>query len=75
MEKEKTEGSLIFDINSGKFWITDPDDCSPRTSIEFGDTFEVKVDGKWIESGIEITSDANGNLLFKLKKHKLLRNP
>ncbi len=67
MEKEKIEGSLVFDMNSGKFWITDPDDSAPLTSLEFGDTFEVKVGDKWIETGIEITSDERGNLLFKLK--------
>ncbi|MBQ3669878.1 MAG: DUF5348 domain-containing protein [Treponema sp.] len=67
MAHEKIEGALTFDINSGKFWVTDPEDTSPRTSIEFGDTFEVKIEDKWVETGIEITSDESGNLLFKLK--------
>ncbi len=63
----KFTGQLTFDINSGKFWITDPEDGSPVTSLEFGDTFEVNAEGKWIESGLEITNDESGNLLFKLK--------
>ena len=68
MEKAKIEGELTFDINSGKFWVTNPDDTSPLASLEFGDSFEVKNDdGEWIQSGLEITNDSDGNLLFKLK--------
>lgn len=63
----KFEGLLTFDINSGKFWITNPEDQSPVTSLEFGDTFEVKVGDKWIKTGIEITSTDDNQLLFKLK--------
>lgn len=67
MEKEKIGGALTFDIASGTFWITDPQGGSPRTQLEFGDTFEVNVDGEWVETGLEITGDGGGNLLFKLK--------
>ena len=63
----KFEGLLTFDINSGKFWITDQETQAPVTSLEFGDTFEVKTDDGWIKTGIEITSGDDGNLLFKLK--------
>lgn len=63
----KFEGLLTFDINSGKFWITNPEDQSPVTSLEFGDTFEVKVGDEWIKTGIEITSTEDNQLLFKLK--------
>lgn len=63
----KFEGLLTFDINTGKFWITDPEDQSPITSLEFGDTFEVKTGGGWVKSGIEITSTEDNQLLFKLK--------
>lgn len=63
----KFEGVLTFDINSGKFWITDPENHAPITSLEFGDIFEVKTGGGWIKSGIEITSTNDGQLLFKLK--------
>lgn len=63
----KFEGLLTFDINSQKFWITNPEDQSPVTSLEFGDTFEVKVGDEWIKTGIEITSTEDNQLLFKLK--------
>jgi len=74
----KFEGQLTFDINSGKFWITKMADYNnneeieeagiPLTSLEFGDEFEVKdKDGNWVKSGLEITNDEKGNLLFKLK--------
>lgn len=63
----KFQGQLTFDINSGKFWITDPEDTSPITSLEFSDTFEVKVEDEWVETSIQISNDDNGNLVFKLK--------
>ena len=65
-DTDKTEGKLLFDIAGGRFWIAV--DGVPDIQLGFGDTFEVKDgDGNWIETGIEITSDAKGNLLFKLK--------
>ena len=66
MADENFEGKLLFDIAGGCFWIEK--DGMPNVQLQFGDTFEVK-DGNdnWIETGIEITSDANNNLLFKLK--------
>ena len=64
---EKREGLLTFDINSGKFWICDVEEHAPITDSEFGDTFEVKVGDEWVQTGIEITNDTDGNLLFKLK--------
>lgn len=67
MAKETITGQLTFDINSGKFWITEAEEGAPLTSLEFGDAFEVFCDGKWVETGIEITNDDEGNLLFKLK--------
>ena len=63
----KFQGQLTFDINSGKFWITDPEDPSPITSLEFDDTFEVKVEDQWVQTGLQITNDDYGNLIFKLK--------
>ena len=63
----KFQGQLTFDINSGKFWITDPEDTSPITSLEFDDTFEVKVEDQWVQTGLQITNDDYGNLIFKLK--------
>ena len=76
MEKEKITGQLTFDINSGKFWITeigseddeDGEMGAPLTSLEFGDEFEIKdQNNNWIKTGLEITNDDRGNLLFKLK--------
>lgn len=63
----KFEGQLTFDINSGKFWITDPQDQSPITSLEFSDSFEVKVEDKWVPTSLQISNDKDGNLIFKLK--------
>lgn len=63
--KEKIEGLLTFDINSGSFWITK--EGAPLTQINFSDTFEVKVGEQWVETGIEITNDEEGALIFKLK--------
>ncbi len=63
--EEKFEGQLIFDVQSGLFWIAK----SPANGIQlkFGDTFEVKTEDGWIETSLEITSDDSGNLVFKLK--------
>ena len=63
--EEKTTGELVFDIGTGTFWITA--DGVAKDQLQFGDTFEVNVDGAWVETGIEISSDAAGNLVFKLK--------
>ena len=63
---EKITGILTFDINSGTFWITCEDE-SPLTKIQFGDSFEVKVGEDWIPTKIEIGSDSEGALIFKLK--------
>lgn len=62
----KFEGKLTFDINSGKFWITG-EEGEPVTSLEFDDTFEVKVEDEWVPTAIQIDSDLWGNLVFKLK--------
>lgn len=67
MENKKFEGNLIFDVNSGKFWITERDTTYPLTSLEFGDTFEVKLDDKWVQTSLEIINDDAGNLVFRLK--------
>ncbi|MBQ0052506.1 MAG: DUF5348 domain-containing protein [Treponema sp.] len=59
-------GQLTFDINSGKFWITD-EEHAPLTSLEFGDEFEVKIGEEWQKTAFEITSGPDGDLQFKLK--------
>lgn len=63
---EKISGELTFDVNSGSFWITQNE--APVTQLGFGDSFEVKdQNGNWVQSAIEISSDAENNLVFKLK--------
>ncbi len=64
---EKKTGFLVFDVNFGKFGIAESQWGSTFDIIEFGATFEVKVDDKWVETCLEITSDSEHNLLFKLK--------
>lgn len=63
--EEKISGNLVFDINTGTFWIIEAD--VPKEQIQFGDSFEVKVGNDWVKTGIEITSGASGELTFKLK--------
>ncbi len=65
MKNEKAEGELVFDIGTGTFWITKDDVALEQ--IQFGDEFDVLADDGWVKSGIEITDDGSGNLLFKLK--------
>ncbi len=64
---EKFEGVLVFDANFGRFAIAKEDDGDPIVPIEFSDSFEVKVNGEWVETGFEIRKDDEGNLIFKLK--------
>lgn len=63
--EEKISGNLGFDIITGTFWIVEV--AVPKEQIQFGDSFEVKVGNDWVKTGIEITSDASGELTFKLK--------
>ncbi len=62
------EGQLTFDVNSGKFWITNPEDFSPLASLEFGDEFEVALpSGEWVKTNLVIGNNEQGDLIFKLK--------
>lgn len=63
---EKKEGRLAFDVNSGKFWILG-EGSVPLTSLDFGDTFEVKVDDDWVETSLEIKTGDYGDLVFHMK--------
>lgn len=65
MERDEDEGELVFDIGTGTFWITRGDVATDQ--IQFGDEFEVRTDGGWARTKIEITDDGAGNLLFKLR--------
>ncbi len=64
---EKREGILVFNQFEGKFALAEDDQSLPFDTIEFGDTFEVKYHDEWIKTNIEISSDDNGQLVFKLK--------
>jgi len=64
---EKKEGILVFNQFEGKFAIAEDEQSFPFVTLEFGDTFEVKYNDKWIQTNIEITSDDGGQLVFKLK--------
>lgn len=62
---DKVEGVLVFDEYTAKFWII-KDDVGLK-SLDFGDKFEVKVDDIWVDTCIEIGSNDDGELIFKLK--------
>ncbi len=64
---EKREGILVFNEFDGKFAIAEDEKSFPFTNIEFGDTFEVKYEDKWIQTSLQIVNDDAGNLVFKLK--------
>ncbi|MCR5763215.1 MAG: DUF5348 domain-containing protein [Treponema sp.] len=59
------EGLLKFSEITGSFYIgiEDSDSAEP---IDFGDEFEVHLNGEWIKTGLRIDSDENG-LVFRLK--------
>ncbi len=63
--EEKITGTLVFDISTGTFWIVEEEVA--KEQIQFGDSFEVKVGNDWVKTGIEISSDDSGDLVFKLK--------
>ncbi len=64
-KSEKFEGRLTFDVPQGMFWIAKNN--SNGIQLQFGDTFEVKVDDAWVETALDIASDQNGDLIFKLR--------
>ncbi|MBR1911563.1 MAG: DUF5348 domain-containing protein [Treponema sp.] len=64
-ENGYVEGLLKFSEMTGSFYIGNEDSDSAE-QLEFGDEFEVFLDGKWVQTGLRIDSDANG-LVFRLK--------
>jgi len=64
-QNDFTEGELAFDETTGKFWIVKEE--MGLKSIDFGDSFEVKVDDNWVRTSIEIANNEDGDLIFKLK--------
>lgn len=61
------EGTLEFSEQDAKFCIANEDLNSIITMLEFGDTFEVKVEDKWVETCLEIGQNDKGEMIFKLK--------
>lgn len=64
---EKQEGILVFDVTDSKFAIAADEESFPFTVLDFGDTFEVKFNGEWIETSLQIGSNARGEMIFKFK--------
>ena len=55
------EGTLEFDESNGKFVIANEE----ANSIVR--TFEVQVEGKWVQTALEIGSNEKGEMIFKLR--------
>ena len=64
MEKK---GTLEFDESTGKFVIANEEENTIVKSLEFGDSFEVLVDDKWVETSLLIDSNEKGEMIFLLK--------
>ena len=65
MGEAHVTGDLLFSEESGKFWIANEE--NQMTELEFGDEFEVKVGETWVKTALEIGSNEQGELIFKLK--------
>ena len=64
MAENVIEGKLIFDEQSGMFWVAQ--NANYGAQLKFGDEFEVKVDGEWVKTSLAIDSDENGGLIIRL---------
>ncbi len=62
-----TEGTLEFDESEGKFVIANEEHNIIIKNLEFGDEFEVQVEGNWVETALEIGSNDKGEMIFKLR--------
>ena len=54
------KGTLEFDESTGKFVIANEEENTIVKSLEFGDSFEVLVDDKWVETSLLIDSNEKG---------------
>ena len=61
------KGTLEFDESTGKFVIANEEENTIVKSLEFGDSFEVLVDDKWVETSLLIDSNEKGEMIFSLK--------
>ena len=62
-----TEGTIKFSENEAKFCIVDEENEKFLEFLEFGDEFEVKVDGEYVHTKLEIINNEAGELIFSLK--------
>ncbi len=67
MSENIKTGTLEFDESEGKFVIANEESNEIIKSLEFGDTFEVLVDGNWVKTQLEIGSNDKGEMIFNLK--------
>ncbi|MBQ1948921.1 MAG: DUF5348 domain-containing protein [Treponema sp.] len=67
MSENIKTGTLEFDESEGKFVIANEESNEIVRNLEFGDTFEVLVDGKWVQTQLEIGSNEKGEMTFNLK--------
>lgn len=65
--EQVTEGTLEFDESEGKFVIANEEHNIIIKNLEFGDEFEVLVDGNWVKTALEIGSNDKGEMIFKLR--------
>lgn len=61
------QGTIKFSENEAKFCIVDEDNMKFLDFLEFGDEFEVNVDGKWVRTKLEIITNEAEELVFSLK--------
>lgn len=61
------EGTLEFNEAEGKFCIANEAENSIITNLDFGDKFEVLVDGKWVLTSLAIGQNEKGEMIFNLK--------
>lgn len=61
------QGTIKFSENEAKFCIVDEEKMQFLDFLDFGDEFEVNVDGKWIPTKLEIINNEAGELIFSLK--------
>lgn len=61
------QGTIKFSESEAKFCIVDEENMKFVDFLGFGDEFEVKVDGNWIHTKLEIIENEAGELIFSLK--------
>ncbi len=61
------QGTMKFSETEAKFCIVDEENIKFLDFLEFGDEFEVKVDGEWVHTKLEIITNEAEELIFSLK--------